>query len=160
MQRLTARALPQGIGDDAESVVSSSATIAESEAGYLPVFFEPRPLVNLQLVDQMPSLSPITDMKVGLAQRFPKSRILPPASVQHRAGGPNALPEPRHDMKLSVSLYLGAMCQLVAAGGWGVCRGVVHSPWEESSGCIFWKSTLRAAEAVADESGLHPEPRY
>ena len=93
LQRLTARALPQGIGDDAESVVSSSATIAESEAGYLPVFFEPRPLVNLQLVDQMPSLSPITDMKVSLAHKFPKSRILPPASVQHRAGEPNALPD-------------------------------------------------------------------
>ena len=45
-------------------MVSSSATIAESEAGYLPVFFEPRPLLNLQMVDQMPSLSPITDMKV------------------------------------------------------------------------------------------------
>ena len=55
----------QGIGDDTESVVSSSATIAESEAGYLPVFFDPRPLLNLQLTDQMPSLCPITDMKVG-----------------------------------------------------------------------------------------------
>ena len=54
----------QGIGDDAESVVSSSATIAESEAGYLPVFFEPRPLLNLQLTDNMPSLCPTTDMKV------------------------------------------------------------------------------------------------
>ena len=63
--------LLQGIGDDPDSVVSSSATIAESEAGYLPVFFEPRPLLNLQLVDQMPSLGPITDMKVRTCLRVP-----------------------------------------------------------------------------------------
>ena len=44
---------------------SSSATLVQTEDGFQPVFFEPRPLKNLLLVDEMSSLMPITDMKVG-----------------------------------------------------------------------------------------------
>ena len=44
---------------------SSSLTLQETEDGYQPVFFEPRPLRNLQLVQETSSLMPITDMKVG-----------------------------------------------------------------------------------------------
>ena len=54
----------QSIGEDKESVESSSATITESEQGFMPVYFEPRPLKNLQIVDELESLCPITDMKV------------------------------------------------------------------------------------------------
>lgn len=43
---------------------SSSLTLQETEDGYQPVFFEPRPLRNLQLVQETSSLMPITDMKV------------------------------------------------------------------------------------------------
>lgn len=57
----------QGIGDDAESVESSSATITESEQGFMPVYFEPRPLKNLQLVDELESLAPVMDMKASHA---------------------------------------------------------------------------------------------
>ena len=37
----------------------------ETEDGFQPVFFDPRPLKNLMLVDESSSLAPITDMKVG-----------------------------------------------------------------------------------------------
>jgi splicing factor 3B subunit 3 len=37
----------------------------QSDEGYAPVFFTPRPLKNLVLVDEMPSLMPLTDMKVA-----------------------------------------------------------------------------------------------
>ena len=40
----------------------------ETEEGYQPVFLEPRALTNLELVDRMDSLAPITDMKVGGAR--------------------------------------------------------------------------------------------
>lgn len=54
----------QGTGDD-EDVEASSRDCIETEDGYQPVFFAPRPLKNLLLVDEMPSLMPITDMKVS-----------------------------------------------------------------------------------------------
>jgi len=54
-----------GTGEDEEDVESSSATLVETEDGYQPVFFDPRPLKNLLLVDEMSSLMPITDMKVA-----------------------------------------------------------------------------------------------
>lgn len=43
---------------------SSSGTVL-TEEGYQPVFFDPRPLKNLLPIDEMESLAPITDMKVG-----------------------------------------------------------------------------------------------
>ncbi len=46
---------------------SSSASLVATEEGFQPVFFEPRPLKNLLLIDEMASLMPITDMKVGEA---------------------------------------------------------------------------------------------
>ncbi len=52
----------QGIGDDAD-VESSSAATVQTEEGYQPVFFDPRPLKNLLLIDEMESLSPIMDLK-------------------------------------------------------------------------------------------------
>jgi len=56
----------QGIGDGDDAVEASSATLKETEEGFQPVFFEPRPLVNLRLVDEVESLSPIMDIKVNL----------------------------------------------------------------------------------------------
>jgi splicing factor 3B subunit 3 len=61
---LLAQPLLQGTGDE-EDVESSSATLVETEDGYQPVFFDPRPLKNLLLVDEMPSLMPVADMKVA-----------------------------------------------------------------------------------------------
>ena len=40
----------------------------ETEDGFQPVFFDPRPLKNLLLIDETSSLMPITDMKVGRAR--------------------------------------------------------------------------------------------
>jgi splicing factor 3B subunit 3 len=37
----------------------------ETEEGFQPVFFDPRPLTNLELLDRLDSLAPITDMKVA-----------------------------------------------------------------------------------------------
>lgn len=53
-----------GTGEDEEDVESSSASLVQTEEGFQPVFFDPRPLKNLQLVDEMPSLMPIMDMRV------------------------------------------------------------------------------------------------
>jgi hypothetical protein len=55
----------QGIGDDDdEAVEASSASLTETEEGFQPVFFDPRPLRNLRMVDEIESLSPIMDFKV------------------------------------------------------------------------------------------------
>ncbi|PSC75463.1 splicing factor 3B subunit 3-like [Micractinium conductrix] len=51
--------------DDTETAEASSVTLMETEEGYQPVFLEPRALTNLELVDRMDSLAPITDMKVA-----------------------------------------------------------------------------------------------
>jgi hypothetical protein len=50
----------QGTGEDEDDVEASSASLVQSEEGYAPVFFSPRPLKNLVLVDEMPSLMPLT----------------------------------------------------------------------------------------------------
>ena len=52
-----------GIGDAAD-VKCSSKQLVETEGGFEPVFFAPRPLKNLALVDEVESLSPVTAMKV------------------------------------------------------------------------------------------------
>lgn len=63
----------QGIGeDDDEAVEASSLSLTETEEGFQPVFFDPRPLRNLRMVDEIESLSPITDFKVHIL-------VLPPA---------------------------------------------------------------------------------
>eukprot|EP00898_Chlorokybus_atmophyticus_P002633 jgi/Chlat1/3370/Chrsp23S08824 len=54
----------QGLGEDENDVESSSATLMETEEGFQPVFFQPRKLKNLILVDELESLSPVLDMKV------------------------------------------------------------------------------------------------
>jgi splicing factor 3B subunit 3 len=36
-----------------------------SEEGYTPVFFTPRELRNLVLVDELPGLAPLVDMRVA-----------------------------------------------------------------------------------------------
>ena len=51
-----------GIGDD-DTVESSSATLMETEEGFEPVFFDPRPLTNLYLIDTIESMCPILDMQ-------------------------------------------------------------------------------------------------
>uniref|UniRef100_A0A7S3VLT8 DNA damage-binding protein 1 n=1 Tax=Dunaliella tertiolecta TaxID=3047 RepID=A0A7S3VLT8_DUNTE len=63
-----------GTGEDEEDVESSSATLVQTEEGFQPVFFDPRPLKNLLLVDELPSLMPILDMKVAnlLGEEIPQ----------------------------------------------------------------------------------------
>ena len=65
-----AHALYQFIGtgedDDPADAESSSAALVATDEGYAPVFFAPRGgLKNLLLVDELPSLMPLTDMKVA-----------------------------------------------------------------------------------------------
>lgn len=55
----------QGTGEDEDDVESSSSTLVQTEDGYQAVFFDPRPLKNLLLIDEVTSLMPITDLKVG-----------------------------------------------------------------------------------------------
>ena len=56
----------QSIGEDDDAVEASSAGLQETEEGFQPVFFDPRPLRNLVLVDEMESLSPVTDLKARM----------------------------------------------------------------------------------------------
>lgn len=68
------RALPvsarlQGTGEDEDDVESSSRTLEQTEEGFQPVFFSPRPLRNLAIIDEMPGMAPVTDMKVGAPRR-------------------------------------------------------------------------------------------
>jgi hypothetical protein len=53
-----------GLGEDDDATEASSLTTVRTEDGFEPVFFDPQPLKNLKLVDQMMSLAPMTDMKV------------------------------------------------------------------------------------------------
>ena len=53
---------PQGLGDDADDCASSSLTLTETEDGFVPVTFEPRPLRNLLLIDDVASMMPVTAM--------------------------------------------------------------------------------------------------
>ena len=53
------------LGDDDHQNEASSLMLEETAEGFQPVFFDPQPLKNLQLVDQMMSLAPMTDMKVA-----------------------------------------------------------------------------------------------
>ena len=57
--------LLQSIGDDDDTVESSSAEIMQTEEGFAPVFFDPRPLTNLVLIDELESLSPVLDMQAS-----------------------------------------------------------------------------------------------
>jgi splicing factor 3B subunit 3 len=52
------------MGEDDGLNEASSKTVVRDEEGFRPVFFEPQPLKNLQLMDQMMSLAPMTSMKV------------------------------------------------------------------------------------------------
>ena len=52
------------IGRDAD-VESSSATLMETEEGFQPVFFQPRPLKNLIRIDEIESLMPVMDMRIA-----------------------------------------------------------------------------------------------
>ncbi|MEW5303982.1 MAG: hypothetical protein WDW36_006625 [Sanguina aurantia] len=54
-----------GTGEDEDDVESSSSTLVQTEDGYQAVFFDPRPLKNLLLIDEVTSLMPITDLKVA-----------------------------------------------------------------------------------------------
>jgi hypothetical protein len=56
----------QSIGDDDDAVEASSSELTETQEGFQPVFFDPRPLRNLRLVDEVDSMSPIMDFKVLL----------------------------------------------------------------------------------------------
>ena len=77
---MTSTWLRQGIGDDAD-VESSSAATVQTEEGYQPVFFDPRPLKNLLLIDEMESLSPIMDLKARpQALSLPKRDLTPVAA--------------------------------------------------------------------------------
>lgn len=43
----------QSLGEDDDTVESSSAALMETEEGFQPVFFDPRPLTNLELLDRL-----------------------------------------------------------------------------------------------------------
>ena len=52
----------------------------ETAEGFAPVFFDPRPLTNLLLIDELDSLSPVLDMQVVcclIAAVLPVSVLLP-----------------------------------------------------------------------------------
>ncbi len=52
----------------------------ETAEGFAPVFFDPRPLTNLLLIDELDSLSPVLDMQVFcclVASVLPVSVLLP-----------------------------------------------------------------------------------
>ncbi|XP_078444050.1 spliceosome-associated protein 130 A [Wolffia australiana] len=100
----------QAIGDGPD-VEASSTTLMETEEGFQPVFFQPRPLKNLLRIDQVESLMPIMDLKVfnlfeeetpqvfALCGRGPRSslRILRPGlaisemAVSQLPGTPSAV---------------------------------------------------------------------
>lgn len=70
----------QSIGDGDDTVESSSAELMETAEGFAPVFFDPRPLTNLLLIDELDSLSPVLDMQVVcclIAAVLPVSVLLP-----------------------------------------------------------------------------------
>lgn len=54
----------QSIGDGDDTVESSSAELMQTAEGFAPVFFDPRLLTNLLLIDELDSLSPVLDMQV------------------------------------------------------------------------------------------------
>ena len=59
----------------------------ETEEGFQPVFFEPRELRNLLLIDELESLCPIMDMKVSKRpDATPKLSMLPRFSASKSAG--------------------------------------------------------------------------
>jgi len=53
------------VGDDDDGTEATSAGLQETAEGFTPVFFEPRPLRNLAPIDDLPSLCPMTDLKVA-----------------------------------------------------------------------------------------------
>ena len=83
-------------------VVSSSLQLMETEEGFQPVFFEPRELRNLLLIDELESLCPIMDMKVstpGCYIHFPccqgsQSHI--PCRQRSQLQNPNLIPKPKY----------------------------------------------------------------
>ena len=53
----------QGTGDDGDDVEASSRSVIQTEGGFHPVFFQPRKLKYLLMVDELKSLMPITEAK-------------------------------------------------------------------------------------------------
>ena len=53
------------LGDETEGVESTASTAVDMDGSYKPLFFLPRPLVNLQAVDIVENLGPVVDMKVA-----------------------------------------------------------------------------------------------
>ncbi|KAK9916752.1 hypothetical protein WJX75_006568 [Coccomyxa subellipsoidea] len=66
------------IGDDDDAVEASSSELTETQEGFQPVFFDPRPLRNLRLVDEVDSMSPIMDFKVAnlLKEEIPQLYVM------------------------------------------------------------------------------------
>lgn len=56
--------------------------VPQTEDGFQPVFFEPRPLRNLLLIDEMASLMPLTDMKVRACVEHVTSKVLKPTKQE------------------------------------------------------------------------------
>lgn len=49
-------------------MLSRASELQQSEEGFAPVFFNPRPLTCLVLIDEMESLMPVTHMEVSCPQ--------------------------------------------------------------------------------------------
>lgn len=115
----------QSIGDDDDAVEASSAELTETQEGFQPVFFDPRPLRNLRLVDEVESLSPIMDFKVGptLPVKLLPAVLLSAAALQPgtRISGIAAMPiESGHNRGWvnTFTLLQGSRCQsALSAGG-------------------------------------------
>ena len=56
-------------------MLSRASELQQSEEGFAPVFFNPRPLTCLVLIDEMESLMPVTHMEVSCLQAA--IRLLP-----------------------------------------------------------------------------------
>ena len=59
--------LLQSTGEE-DPVLSRASELQQSEEGFAPVFFNPRPLTCLVLIDEMESLMPVTHMEVSCPQ--------------------------------------------------------------------------------------------
>lgn len=67
----------QSIGDGDDTVESSSAELMQTAEGFAPVFFDPRLLTNLLLIDELDSLSPVLDMQVCCYSCHARQHIMP-----------------------------------------------------------------------------------
>ena len=166
----------QSLGDEDDAVEASASSLqtmegGDGDGGFVPVFFDPRsPLENLELLDRVESLAPITDMKISnllneevpqiyaVCGRGPGSslRVLRPGlSVTENAASPlPAVPTGVWTLKKSLTDEHDAYIVVSFANATLVLR-VLESSVEQAddSGLATSTATLRA-QALEDGSLL------